>query len=218
MYCTFVLTTDRWRWRWRWRWLVSIPPDPVRIKSFQQFANTTETENGIEWKTERGQRRPVDWAPAASRSPWKARHLLPGTIQLEGEAGAGGAAPSVEIEDEHGVQTVKNWALGWVEVGDAADWPAIDGGAAVKHGKSQLAVFNFSSRGEWYATQNMSPDTRTFALSRGMVGDKGGVPHVADPILKKTVRATIDRGSMRASVSARPFIHMYAMHYCSLLL
>lgn len=43
----------------------------------------------------------------------------------------------------------------------------------------QLAVYNFASRGEWYATQNMCPHKRTIALSRGLIGDKSGRPSVA---------------------------------------
>lgn len=43
----------------------------------------------------------------------------------------------------------------------------------------QLAVYNFASRGEWFATQNMCPHKRTIALSRGLIGDKSGTPSVA---------------------------------------
>eukprot|EP01052_Picozoa_sp_SAG31_P002504 SAG31_NODE_89_length_26711_cov_24.949459_6_plen_282_part_00 len=161
--------------------------DPVRVKSFQQFANTSETESGIEWMEERGQRRPVDWQSAASRQPWKARHIpleevhthAKQNIELEEQK------RTIELEDENGCST-RDWIVRWIEVGNVADWPEIDGGHAVKYGNSQLAVYNFSSRNEWYAAQNMSPDTRTFAMSRGMIGDKGGIPHVADPVLKKT--------------------------------
>ena len=154
--------------------------DPVRVKSFQQFANTTETETGIEFMSERGQRRPVDWPAAAKRPGWKVRHV---PIALEGNGLAGERI--VEMEDERGNISSRKWTLSWVEVGEVADWPQVDGGHAVKYGKSQLAIYNFTSRGEWYAAQNMSPDTRTFAMSRGMIGDKSGVPMVADPILKK---------------------------------
>jgi nitrite reductase (NADH) large subunit len=72
-----------------------------------------------------------------------------------------------------------------VAVGKVWDFPR-DGGAAVRHGKTQIAVFNFASRGEWYATQNMCPHRREFVLSRGIVGDAGGKPKVACPVHKKT--------------------------------
>ena len=73
----------------------------------------------------------------------------------------------------------------WVHVGKVWEFPH-DGGAAVKYGKTQIAVFNFASRGEWYATQNMCPHRREFVLSRGMIGDAHGKPKVACPVHKKT--------------------------------
>jgi nitrite reductase/ring-hydroxylating ferredoxin subunit len=47
-------------------------------------------------------------------------------------------------------------------------------------------VFNFDSRGEWYACQNMCPHKRDFVLSQGMIGDQGGKPKVACLVHKKT--------------------------------
>ena len=62
----------------------------------------------------------------------------------------------------------------------------MDGGATIKYGKTQIAVFNYSSRGEWYATQNMCPHKKAFVLSRGLIGDTNGTPKVACPLHKKT--------------------------------
>jgi NAD(P)H-dependent nitrite reductase small subunit len=72
----------------------------------------------------------------------------------------------------------------WVPVVDAKAVPR-DGGVAVKYGNVQLAVFNFASRGEWYATQNMCPHKKDMVLARGLVGDQGGKPKVACPHHKK---------------------------------
>jgi NAD(P)H-dependent nitrite reductase small subunit len=73
----------------------------------------------------------------------------------------------------------------WTLVGKTWEFPE-DGGSAVKHGKTQVAVYNFASRGEWYATQNMCPHKREFVLSRGLLGDQTGTPKVACPQHKKT--------------------------------
>jgi nitrite reductase (NADH) large subunit len=73
----------------------------------------------------------------------------------------------------------------WVAVGQTSDFP-FDGGATIKYGKSQLAVFNLASRGEWYASQNMCPHKKSFVLSRGILGDAAGEPKVACPLHKKT--------------------------------
>ena len=72
----------------------------------------------------------------------------------------------------------------WVEVGSVADFPQ-DGGAAIKYGDVQIAVFNFTSRGEWYACQNMCPHKNAFVLSRGILGSAGEEPKVACPLHKK---------------------------------
>ena len=72
----------------------------------------------------------------------------------------------------------------WVEVARVDDFPA-DGGACVKVGDEQVAVFNFASRGEWYACQNMCPHRKDMVLSRGLLGDQDGEPKVACPFHKK---------------------------------
>jgi len=63
-----------------------------------------------------------------------------------------------------------------------------NGGACVKWGEDQIAVFNFTRRGEWYATDNQCPHKQQMALSRGMIGSAGPScePKVACPFHKKT--------------------------------
>lgn len=73
----------------------------------------------------------------------------------------------------------------WTRVAAAHDVPA-NGGVAFKHGEAQIAVYNLSSRGRWYATQNLCPHRGQMALARGIVGDASGVPKVACPFHKKT--------------------------------
>lgn len=135
--------------------------DPEKRRRFRQFVNSDESDPCIEFVSERGQRRPADW---------------PNDLV------------SLEQFRMHDGRSLGEWTesdLRWVPVGHADDFP-IDGGATVKYGNSQIAVFNFASRGEWYATQNMCPHKRAFVLSRGIIGAAGEEPKVACPLHKKT--------------------------------
>ncbi|MBY0427269.1 MAG: nitrite reductase small subunit NirD [Cytophagales bacterium] len=62
----------------------------------------------------------------------------------------------------------------------------MDGGACALIEDRQVAIFNFSRTGQWYATQNLCPHRQQMALSRGMIGDMQGEPKVACPFHKKT--------------------------------
>jgi nitrite reductase (NADH) small subunit len=75
----------------------------------------------------------------------------------------------------------------WVLACRVNDIPK-NGGACVKMGDEQIAVFNFSRRGEWYATQNLCPHKQQMVLSRGMIGSTGDScePKVACPFHKNT--------------------------------
>ncbi len=127
-----------------------------------QFANTDLAEPGIEFVTERGQQRPADWP----------RDFVP----LEQLAPPRPAPP-------HAMNETVN--ARWVPVGRVCDFPS-DGGRAVKCGRSQIAVFRFASRGQWYACQNLCPHKQEMVLSRGIIGDSQGLPKVACPLHKKT--------------------------------
>src|SRR5690606_11504434 len=123
-----------------------------------------ETEPTIEIISERGQQRPADWVSEDVSlyqiEQWTTRPILKG--------------------DRQQLQQTR-----WVAVGHADDFPC-DGGATIKYGQVQIAVFNFASRGEWYACQQMCPHKKAFVLSRGIIGDVGGTPKVACPLHKKT--------------------------------
>ncbi|MEO8177746.1 MAG: nitrite reductase large subunit NirB [Deltaproteobacteria bacterium] len=73
----------------------------------------------------------------------------------------------------------------WVRLAPVASFPR-DGGRTLQYGNSQIAVFNFESRGEWYATQNKCPHMQDMVLGRGLIGDQQGIPKVACPLHKKT--------------------------------
>jgi NAD(P)H-dependent nitrite reductase small subunit len=109
---------------------------------------------------------------------------------------------SIEFIEERGQRRPQDWdkaptpapspkrslpvlRTSWVKVGRVEDFPANEG-RTIRHGNAQIAVFNFTSRGKWYATQNVCPHRKDQVLSRGIIGDDCGTPKVACPIHKKT--------------------------------
>lgn len=140
--------------------------DAEKLRWFRQFVNTDDAESCIEIVSERGQQRPADW-PGELVSLGQFRELQKSHAQIE-------EAQPAELA-----------ATEWIDVGHVSDFP-VDGGATVRYGNVQIAVFNFHSRGEWYATQNMCPHKKAFVLSRGLIGDEAGTPKVACPLHKKT--------------------------------
>jgi nitrite reductase (NADH) small subunit len=78
-------------------------------------------------------------------------------------------------------------ATRWHYACRAEDVPA-NGGVCVKLGARQVALFNFTRRGKWYATQNLCPHKQQMVLSRGMIGStgEGCEPKVACPFHKRT--------------------------------
>lgn len=73
----------------------------------------------------------------------------------------------------------------WVAVAAEKDFPS-NGGVCAEYKGLQVAVFNFSRRKEWYATQNLCPHKQQMILSRGMLGSEGEEPKVACPFHKQT--------------------------------
>ena len=141
--------------------------DPERRKLFAQFVNSNEAEVGIEIVTERGQNRPADWPKDGA------------LVSLELPAAKARPRSNGKPKPRDDAQPQ------WVPVGQVSDFP-LEGGAAIKYGRVQIAVFHFISRGQWYACQNMCPHKRAFVLSRGIIGSQGETPKVACPLHKKT--------------------------------
>lgn len=153
---------DTYRCEW-----TEVIHDPERRKLFQQFVNSDETEAGIEIVTERGQNRPADWPKD------------PVLVQLEPPAA------KISRHDQSRHKPREDAQPQWVRVGHVSAFP-LGGGAAIKYGRVQIAVFRFTSREEWYACQNMCPHQKAFVLSSGILGSQGDVPKVACPMHKKT--------------------------------
>ena len=57
-------------------------------------------------------------------------------------------------------------------------------GVAALIGGQQIAIFRLGDTDECYAISNYDPFSEAYVLSRGLVGDKGGIIKVASPIYK----------------------------------
>jgi nitrite reductase (NADH) large subunit len=156
----FLVDTYKCEWR-------DVVENPEKQRLFRQFVNTDENEPTIEIVHERGQHHPAAWS--TSFVPSESLTLRNGHAKTNGATNGNGS------KDHHK----------WVYAGRVDDFP-YDGGQAIKHGKTQIAVYRFASRNEWYAVQNMCPHRREFVLSRGILGDQAGKPKVACPVHKKT--------------------------------
>ncbi len=162
------LQVDTYKCEW-----AEVVNDPVKRRMFKQFVNTDETEPTIEFVKEREQKLPA---------PWTTSFVPVGELMLRTDR-----ADSEQHEEPSEPD------FRWVQVGKVWDFPQ-DGGSTIKYGKTQIAVFNFASRGEWYASQNMCPHRREFVLSRGIVGDHNGTPKVACPVHKRTFSLESGKG------------------------
>ena len=80
---------------------------------------------------------------------------------------------------------MNNKSINWFAACDVTDVPR-NGGVCVKYGGDQIAVFHFSRRNEWYATQNECPHKQQMALSRGMIGTQEDEPKIACPFHKRS--------------------------------
>lgn len=71
----------------------------------------------------------------------------------------------------------------WVKVCPLNAILPFTGVAALVEGK-QIAIFRIGETDECYAISNYDPFSEAYVLSRGLVGDKGGIVKVASPIYK----------------------------------
>ena len=79
---------------------------------------------------------------------------------------------------------VENEVSTWFDVGSTTNFPE-NSGACIKYKTKQIAVYNFTRTGKWYATQNLCPHKMEMVLSLVMIGDKDAIPKVACPLHKK---------------------------------
>lgn len=80
---------------------------------------------------------------------------------------------------------LRDGGITWFPACRVDDVPG-NGGVCVKYKEDQIALFHFTRRGEWFATQNLCPHRQQMALSRGMIGSENAEPKIACPFHKKT--------------------------------
>jgi nitrite reductase (NADH) small subunit len=90
-----------------------------------------------------------------------------------------------EIKNERALLNSPLKEGGWFYACLTEDVPD-NGGVCIKYQDEQIALFYFTRKGEWYATQNECPHRNQMALSRGMIGTQGDEPKVACPFHKNT--------------------------------
>jgi nitrite reductase (NADH) small subunit len=69
----------------------------------------------------------------------------------------------------------------WIDV-CAQDELLPEAGVCALVGEKQIALV--STRGDLFAVDNYDPFSRAYVISRGIVGDKRGIPMIASPIYK----------------------------------
>lgn len=141
--------------------------DPAKRAVFRQFANDATTASDGPSRTASG---------AALPSPKRSARRL----HVLGASSNADPTRDPDAEPSHGLDGRR-----FVRLASVHDVPK-NGGIAAVYGSTQIAIFNFASRGQWYAVQNMCPHTRAMVLARGIVGDAAGAPKVACPLHKKT--------------------------------
>ncbi|RYP09392.1 hypothetical protein DL765_008455 [Monosporascus sp. GIB2] len=116
--------------------------DPAIAAKFRQFANTDEALEGVETEKDRDQSRPVYWPRDAAAEDFAG---------LRGRWSSTSWQPVIEASYFAGADDTPNGVS-----------------AAIKRGDTQLALWRV--KGRYYATQQMCPHKRAFALSDGLIG------------------------------------------------
>ena len=79
---------------------------------------------------------------------------------------------------------IKSAALKWITI-CPLDSITIDTGVCALVKNQQVAIFRVGDGTQIYAISNYDPFSKAYVLSRGIVGDRDGIPKVASPIYKQ---------------------------------
>ena len=97
---------------------------------------------------------------------------LPNNVEVVTERGQARPAYWPKTSTTEDFRGTRWTSLAWQPIIESHHFADTTTGSSknVKRGDTQLAVFKI--RGHWYATQQMCPHKRTFALSEGLIGDE----------------------------------------------
>lgn len=79
---------------------------------------------------------------------------------------------------------VRDTKVTWIDICSLSKIAPNTGVCALVEGQ-QVAIFRVGNQDEVFALSNYDPFSKTFVLSRGIVGDRNGIPKVASPIYKQ---------------------------------
>jgi len=79
---------------------------------------------------------------------------------------------------------VRDTSTRWVDICPISAIAPNTGVCALVKGQ-QVAIFRVGTEDEVFALSNYDPFSKAFVLSRGLVGDRNGIPKVASPIYKQ---------------------------------
>jgi nitrite reductase (NADH) small subunit len=80
-------------------------------------------------------------------------------------------------------QLIEQSAIQWTTI-CSLDRILLNTGVCALVSGQQVAVFRVGTGNEVYAISNYDPFSKAYVLSRGIVGDRNGIPKVASPIYK----------------------------------
>ncbi|NJM77103.1 MAG: nitrite reductase small subunit NirD [Acaryochloridaceae cyanobacterium RU_4_10] len=81
-------------------------------------------------------------------------------------------------------QSIQQSATQWTTV-CPIDRIALNTGVCALVNETQIAIFRVGDGNQIYAISNYDPFSKAHVLSRGIVGDRNGIPKVASPVYKQ---------------------------------
>jgi nitrite reductase (NADH) small subunit len=107
------------------------------------------------------------------------------------------------VADTHDETVQPQPAGAWIDV-CALDDIVPQTGVCALLGRKQVAVFRVGGD-ELFALSNFDPFSKAFVLSRGIVGDRGGIPKVVSPVFKQSFDLRTGQCLDDAAVSVKTY-------------